>query len=99
MEVSKFDDYIKVAEICSGRDTEYVIDKAREYHKDNYFIKIEHGLIKYLRDEFGTWAHEYSKEVLKLGRKLSNLEVETLRLRDKVKRENAKEIQINIEGL
>ncbi len=98
-----FDDYVKIGIIYSGLPEAGVRERAQETQREYHFKTLELGLGKYLRG-LGValksdGVHFYSQEILQLGRKISPLELEALRLRDKVKASGQSGIEIYIEGL
>lgn len=95
--------FLKVGMIYSGLSQEQVLAEAERTRKEYCYRRLELGLEKYLRNigvprnEHGMMA--YFSEILQFGRKLSELEIDALRLKDRVTEAGEESIEIRIRGV
>lgn len=95
--------FLKVGMIYSGLSREQVLAEAEETQEDYCYRTLQLGLEKYLRNigvaRGNNGLMVYMPEILQLGRKLSPLEVDALRLKDRVKEAGEEGIEVRIRGL
>jgi len=93
-------DYIHIARIYTdGKLTEQqLMGKAEQYQRDNKYKTVTLGFLSYLRREFNL-PIRFWPEIIKLKRRLSPLEVEALRLKEKVQKEPGSPIHVSIDEL
>ncbi len=92
--------FVRLAQIYSPTPLtrEQVINWGEQYRRECHWPTLDNGFRSYLRIELNV-PLAYGNEALKLGRRLSQLELEALNLAKKIEREKATGIKIIIDGL
>src|SRR3989344_3339503 len=100
MEEELLEAFVRLAQIYSPEPLtrEQIITNGEEYKKRYNWKDLDNGFRSYLRSEFGVPLN-YGGEILKLGRRLSPLEMEALCLDRKIKERKETGIKIIIYGL
>ncbi|GEM_PF-6752256 len=95
-----FNDYLKIGMIYSGLTKEEVLLKAREAQKAGPYKEIIGGLFAYIRSlDAPVYKREHTQAILSLERKLSDLEMKALTLKEECERKGETGIQIILKGI
>ncbi len=99
----KIQNYLKIAHIYTDLKLtdQKILEKAEEYQEREKWVRVEDGFVTYLRHELNVpiFIPDALEAILKLGRKLSDLEEEALRFQKKVRESGEKGITVTIEGI
>ncbi len=92
--------YYRIAELYSDNQVTRaeLLERVEAHQKSGKYNTIETAFHAYLRHEYRI-PTQYAPQILELNRKLSDLDIEALSLKDNLKRQGITNIHVTIDGL